>query len=103
MTEENKNGINSATISLTCVPGATLAAVVVGKLDAAVCASRVTGVGEAFIYVSLTTLPDIPRGADALIPSDLIHTLALVETLWFFGDRVKERVTVIDVDFTVHT
>lgn len=67
------------------------------------CASGVTGIGEALIYVPLATLPDVPRGADALIPSDLIHTLAFVETLWFFGDRVKERVTVIDVDFTVHT
>lgn len=88
---------------LTCVSGATLAAVVVGQLDAAVRASWVTGVGETFIHISLTALPDIPRGADALIPSDLIHTLALVEALWLFGERVEERVAVIDVDFTVHT
>lgn len=87
---------------LTCVSGATLAAVVVGKLDAAVRASWVTGVGETFIHISLTALPDIPCRADALIPSDLIHTFPLVEALWLFGERVEERVAVIDVDFTVH-
>lgn len=88
---------------LTCVSGATLAAVVVGKLDAAVRASWVTGVGETFIHVSLTAFPNIPCGTDALIPSDLIHTLPLVKALWLFGERVEERVAVIDVDFTVHT
>lgn len=67
------------------------------------CASWVTGVGEALVHVSLTALPNIPRGAVALIPSDLIHTLAFVEALWLFGDWVKEGVAVIDVDFTVHT
>lgn len=87
----------------TCVSGATLAAVVVGKLDAVVCASWVAGVGQTFIYVSLTALADVPRGADALIPSDLIHTLPFVEALWLFGDLVEERVAVIDVDLTVHT
>lgn len=89
--------------SLTCISGATLAAVVVGKLDAAVRASWVAGVGETFIHVSLTALPDVPRGADALIPSDLIHTRPLVEALRLFGERVVERVAVVDVDFTVHT
>lgn len=67
------------------------------------CASWVAGVGETFIYVSLAALADIPRGADALIPSDLIHTLPFVEALWLFGDLVEERVAVIHVDLTVHT
>lgn len=88
---------------LTCISGATLAAVVVGELDAAVRASWVTGIGETFIHVSLTALPDIPRRADALIPSDLIHALPLVEALRLFSERVVERVAVVDVDFTVHT
>lgn len=88
---------------LTCISGATLAAVVVGKLGAAVCASWVAGVGETLIHVPLTALPDVPRGADALIPSDLIHTLALVEALGLFGERVVERVAVVHVDLTVHT
>lgn len=115
MTEGNKNKTESfqpnlcnfplqqvASWWLTCVSGATLAAVVVGKLDAAVGASWVAGVGETFIHISLTALTDIACGADALIPSDLIHTLPLVEALWLFGEWVEERVAVIDVDFTVH-
>lgn len=111
MTEGNKNPTESIPTKLpapagswrlTCVSGATLAAVVVGELDAAVRASWVTGVGETFIHVSLAALPDVPRGADALIPSDLIHTLPLVEALWLFGERVEERVAVVHVDFTVH-
>lgn len=63
----------------------------------------VAGVGETFVHVSLTALPDVTRGADALIPADLIHALPFVEALWLFGDRVEERVAVVDVDFTVHT
>lgn len=88
---------------LTCVSRATLAAVVVGELDAAVRAPRVTGVGKTLIDISLTALPDVSRGADAVVASDSIHTLPFVETLGLFGDWVGERVAVVDVDLAVHT
>lgn len=65
-------------------------------------ASWVTGVGETFIHISFTALPDIACRTDALVPSDLIHTLPLVEALWLFGEWVEERVAVINVHFTVH-
>ena len=86
----------------TCVAGATLAAVVVGELDAAVRAPRVTGVGQALVDVPLAALPYVARGAGAVVASDPIHALALVEALWLFGDRVGERVAVVDVNLTVH-
>lgn len=88
---------------ITCVSGATLAAVVVGELDAAVRAPRVTGVGEALVDVSLAALPYVSCRADAVVASDSIHALPFVETLGLFGDWVGERVAVIDVYLTVHT
>lgn len=87
----------------TCVSSATLAAVVVGELDAAVRAPRVTWVGETLIDVSLAALPHISCRADAVVASDSIHALPFVETLGLFSDRVGERVAVVNVDFTVHT
>lgn len=86
----------------TCVSGATLAAVVVGELDAAVRAPRVTGVGQTLVDVSLAALPYVSRGADAVVASDPIHTPAFVEALWLSGDRVGERVAVVDINLTVH-
>lgn len=87
----------------TCVSGVTLAVVVVGELDAAVGAPRVTGVGETFIDVPLAALAHVPRGADAVVASDSIHALSFVETFGLFSDWVGERVAVVNVDFTVHT
>lgn len=89
--------------ALTCVSGATLAAVVVGELDAAVRPPRITGVGQALVDVSLAALPHVSCRADAVIASDSIHTLALVETLWLLGDGVGGRVAVVDIDLAVHT
>lgn len=89
--------------ALTCVSGATLAAVVVGELDAAVCAPRVTWVGKTLVDVSLAALPYVSRRADAVVASDSIHTLPFVETLWLLGDRVSERVAVVDVDLAMNT
>lgn len=87
----------------TCEPGATLAAVVVGELAAAVRALRVTGVGETLINVSLAALTHVSRRADAVVASNSIHALPIVETLGLIGDWVGERVAVIDVDLTMHT
>lgn len=95
--------IKHCVTALTCVSCATLAAVVVGELDAAVRAPRVTGVGQTLIDISLAALPHVPCGADAVVASDSIHTLAFIETLGLFGDRVGEGVAVVDVDLTVHT
>lgn len=64
---------------------------------------RVTWVGETLVDVSLAALAYVSRRADAVVAPHAIHTLALVETLGLFGDRVGERVAVVDVDLTVHT
>lgn len=87
----------------TRVSGATLAAVVVGELDAAVRSTRVTGVRQTLVHISLTALPHVSWRADAVVASDSIHTLAFVEALWLFGDRVSEGVAVVHIDLTVNT
>lgn len=87
----------------TCVSSATLAAVVIGQLDAAVGASRVTGVRQTLIDVSFTALPNVSRRADAVVPSDSVHTLSFVEALGLFGHKIDKWVAVIDVDLTVNT
>lgn len=87
---------------VTCVSGAALAVVIVGELDAAVRAVRVTGVGEALVDVSLATLAHVASGADAVVAADAVHTLALVEALGFVGDGVGGGVAVVYVDFAVH-
>lgn len=87
----------------TCVSGATLAAVVVGELDAAVRAAGVAGVRQTFVDVSLTALPHIPRGTDAVVPPHSVHTLALVEALGLLGEGVGERAAVVKVDLAVLT
>lgn len=38
-----------------------------------------------------------------MVASDSIHTLAFVEALWLFGDRVREWTAVVYIDFAVHT
>lgn len=65
-------------------------------------APRVAGVGQALVDVSLAALPDVPQGAGAVVAPDAVHTLALVEALWLVGDRVGERVAVVQVDLAVH-
>lgn len=77
--------------------------VVVGELDAAVRAHRVTRVGQTLVDVSLAALPYISCGADAVVASDSIYTISFVEALWLFGDWVGERVAVVDIDLAVHT
>lgn len=89
--------------ALTCVSGATLAAVIVGELDTAVRSTRVTGVRQTLVHISLTALPHVSWRADAVVSSDSIHTLAFVEALWLFGDRVSEGVAVVHIDLTVNT
>lgn len=91
----------SFSLKLTCVSGATLAAVVVGELNAALRAPRVTGVGQTLVDIPLASLPHITSRADAGVASHSIHTPAVVEALRLFGDGVSGRVTVIDVDLTV--
>lgn len=85
---------------LTCVSCATLAAVVVFELDAAVCA---TGVGQALVDVALTAFPNIPRGTDAVVAAHTVHTAALVKAFRLMGDGVSERCAVVNVDLAVHT
>lgn len=86
-----------------CVSGATLAAVVVGQLDAAVCASWVTGVGQTLVDISFTALPDISRRAYAVVASNSIHTFSFVKALGLFGNKVDKWVAVVNVDLTMDT
>lgn len=87
----------------TCVPSATLAAIVVGQLDAAVRPSGVTGVGQALVDVSFTSLPNVARGTYAVVSSNSINTFSFVEALGLFGHKVDEWVAVVNVDFAVNT
>lgn len=87
----------------TCISSATFAAVVVGQLDAAVCALWVTGVGKTLVHISFTALPNISRGAYAVVASNSIHTLSFVEALGLFGYMVDKWVAVVNVDLTVNT
>lgn len=65
-------------------------------------AVRVAGVGEALVDVSLATLTHVASGAEAVVATNAVHALALVEALWFVGDGVGGGVAVVDVDFAVH-
>lgn len=85
----------------TCVSGTTLAAVVVGELDAVVCATRVAGIGQALVHVPLAALPHVTGKADAVVASHSVHTLAFVEALRLLGDGVGEQVAVVEVDLAV--
>lgn len=89
--------------ALACVSCATLAAVVVCELDAAVRATGVTRVGQAFIDVTLTALPHISSQADAVVPAHTVHTAALVKAFGLMGDGVSEGCAVVNVDLAVHT
>lgn len=87
----------------TCISSATLAAVVVGQLDAAVCAPWVTGVGQTLIDISFTALSNISRRANAVVATNSIHTFSFVEALRLFGHNIDKWVAVINVDFTMNT
>lgn len=87
---------------LTCVSCATVTAVVVLQLDAAVRATGVTRVGQAFIYITLAAFPHISGRADAVVTAHTVHTAALVKAFGFLGDGVGEGRAVVNVDFTVH-
>lgn len=89
--------------SLTCEAGATLAAVAVAELVAAVRAARVAGVGQTLVDDALAALAHEAGRAGAVVAAHPVHTLAVVETLGLFGDGVGERVAVVHVDLTVHT
>lgn len=93
----------SSSLYCTCVSCATLAAVVVRELDAAVCATGVTRVGQAFIDITLTAFPHISGWADAVVPSHTVHTAALVKAFGLLGDGVGEGCAVVNVDLAVHT
>lgn len=76
--------------------------VVVGELYAAVRAMRVAGVGETLVDVSLATLAHVASEADAVVATDAVHALAMIEALGFVCDGVGGGVAVVDVDFAVH-
>lgn len=92
-----------SSLCCTCVSCATLAAVVVCELDAAVRATGVTRVGQAFVDVTLTAFPHVSSQADAMVPTHTVHTAALVKAFGLMGDGVGEGCAVVNVDLAVHT
>lgn len=92
-----------SSLCCTCVSCATLAAVVVCELDAAVRATGVTRVGQAFIDVTLTAFPHVSGQADAVVPTHTVHAAALVKAFGLVGDGVGEGCAVVNVDLAVHT
>lgn len=66
-------------------------------------APRVTRVGQTLVDVALAALAHVARRADAVVAAHAVHALPFVEALGLLGDRVGERVAVVDVDLAVHT
>lgn len=64
---------------------------------------RVAGVRQALVDVALAALPHVSRRAVAVVASDSVHTLAFVEALWLFGERVSEGSAVVYIDLAVNT
>lgn len=96
--EEEKNNPHDH----TCVSSATLAAVIVGKLDAAVGAAWIAGVGQALIDISFTALSHVARRALAVVTPNTVHTATLIKALGLLGHRVSKGCAVIKVDFAVN-
>lgn len=89
--------------ALTRVACTTLAAVVVRELCAAVCTPRVTRVGQTFVDVSLAAFAHVSRQACAVVPTNFVHTAALVKALGLLCDRVGKGCAVVDVDLAMNT
>lgn len=64
---------------------------------------RITGVRETFVDITFTALSNKARRAVTTVASDLVNTLAIIETFWSPGKGVNEWGAVIHVDLTVHS
>lgn len=89
--------------TLTCISGAAFAAIAVGELDAIVGASGVTGVRQTLVDVTFTSLAYVTCWAHALVTSNAVYTLSIVEALGLVGQWVTGRGAVIQIDLTVDT
>lgn len=85
----------------TRVSCAALAAVAVGELHAVVGSSGVAGVRQTLVDVPLAALAHVARRTQALVATDAVHTLAVVEAFGLVGQRVSGRGAVVQVDLTV--
>lgn len=85
----------------TRVSCAAFAAVAVGELHAVVGSSGIAGVRQTLVDIPLAALTHIARRTQALIATNAVHTLAIVEALGLVGQRVGGGGAVIQVDFTV--
>lgn len=85
----------------TCVTRAAFTSVAVGELNAVVGPSGVTGVRQTFVDISLTTFAYVAGQAHALVTSDAVHALAIVETLGLVCHWVSEGGAIVQINLTV--
>lgn len=87
----------------TCVSCAAFTAVAVNQLDAIVGSVWVTGVRQALIYITLTSLTHIAWWAHAPVATHPVHTAPAIKTAWLAGLGIHIRGTIVDINFTVNT
>lgn len=85
----------------TCVSGTTFTTVAVGELDAVVGASGITGVRQTLVHVPFAALAYVTSGAHALVASDAVHALAVVEALGLVCNWVAGGVAVVQINLAV--
>lgn len=85
----------------TCISSATFATVAVGELHAVVGSSGVAGVRQTLVDIPLTSLAYVAWRTQALVATDAVHALAIVEALGFVGQWVGGGGAVVQVDFTM--
>lgn len=87
----------------TCISSAAFAAVAVGELNAVVGPSGVAGVRQTLVDVTFAALSYVACRAHALVTSDAVYTLAVVEALGLVGQWVAGGGAVVQIDLTVDT
>lgn len=85
-------------MSLTGITETAAALIVIGEWDAVDGARGVARSGQTLVYVSLTMLSGKTRWTGAGVPSQTVHTVAVVQTT-----RTEFLGTLINVYFTLQT
>lgn len=88
---------------LTCEAGLADTLVVIGQLDAVKTVGGIAGIGEALIYVSLTSFTCKSRGTIAAISTHSVHTGAIIQTLRRSSAQPQGWSTIIFIDLTENT
>lgn len=90
----------SALTSPTCEAWLADTLVVIGQLDAVETVGGTAGVGEALIYVTLTSFSCETRGAIAAVAAHSVHTSAIIQALRSSTAQPHGWSAVIFVNFT---